>query len=232
MREVLLPSYLASNQTWLDFVDSIDEVFGNEIDPAIAQIRNLRSPIDMSDQVFVVNATPPNPNDPGSYGVLTKLSDPLQFSLDTSIKHNQMLGFSFGNSDVLNPQDHLRIAMFISQYYAQNKGTQSWANFLGFVSNADFVVTNLWTQDYVTFLEDGDSGIGTPVYDGGTWYPTTHVYLEYDPAKFPGIDVSVVIGFFYYFANINLVLAGIVTVIGSTPGPIHMGVDGYIEIEL
>jgi hypothetical protein len=88
----------------------------------------------------------------------------------------------------------------------------------------------LWTEDYINFIEEGAPGIGFPVWDGGLWYPTTHVTLEYDPSAFVSLRPKDVTDFFYYFANINLVLAYITLGIKGTI-KLHTAVEGYIEIE-
>lgn len=51
----------------------------------------------------------------------------------------------------------------------------------------------------------------TPVWQGGTWFPTTHVRVSFDMAKFAGINILSLATFFYEFANYNLVLRDITT---------------------
>ena len=73
----------------------------------------------------------------------------------------------------------------------------------------------LWSSDYKTFLEEGDPSIGTPIWQGGDWFPTTHVRLYFDFFKFQGISATDLGNFFYEFANYNLVLRDIAQVFNT-----------------
>jgi hypothetical protein len=99
------------------------------------------------------------------------------------------------------------VSRFIGQYWFE-KGRGSMIDFLNFCTDTQFGITSLWTQDYVYFLDEGDPGIGTTIFDGGTWYPTTHVRLKVIGAL-AQTDLQSIGAFFYEVANYNLVLDAI-----------------------
>lgn len=219
-RQTYLPEYLKT-PVWEDMVDAIDTTLSNlGIDDARRQLTLLRTPINTSDIVFTEQR---------EAGKLVRIEDIEQLERDSLVKRCNQMGFSFQIGNLLNASDYLRIAMHVGEYYLRNKGTQSWQDFLGFCANAQFQVKVLWTRDYATFFEEGEPGIGFPVWDGGEWYPTTHVALEFDASKF-GIDPESVVALFYYFANINLVL-GYLTLTFNGRLDLKVSANGYIEIE-
>jgi len=198
MREKIFPPYLSA-PVWTDLVESIDKVFSQlDIDDAYRQFQLLRGPINTGDVTYALKRD--------VEGKLVKIDDVEQLERDTLVKLANMLGFSISNSSLLTDDDYIRICQSLGEYYTKNKGTQNWQDFIGFCLNAQFQVLKLWTTDYVTFYEEGDVAIGTPVFSGGTWYPTTHVALEYDAEKFATIARETIEEFFYFFANINIVL--------------------------
>jgi hypothetical protein len=65
------------------------------------------------------------------------------------------------------------------------------------------------SQEYEK-LPEGDPLIGTPIWQGGNWFPTTHVRVTFDGTKFSNVSDSDIVAFFYSFAPYNLVLESIV----------------------
>jgi hypothetical protein len=69
-------------------------------------------------------------------------------------------------------------------------------------------VVQLWTYDYQDFQVKADAG--TPVWEGGDWYPTSHFKLVYDPSV--GFDilndsgVNYILQLIYFLAPIQVVL--------------------------
>ena len=91
-----------------------------------------------------------------------------------------------------------------------SKGLASFLDFISFCLNTAAEYVNLWTQDYISFVPEGDPGIGSPVWNGGTWYPTTHIrVLIIDPGLVNGTTLRNFVRLFYDIANYNLVLEGI-----------------------
>jgi len=192
----LLAPQLEKSKVWRDFAAAVDRVFTDlGIDGARDLLASLRAPLNLKD---VVGA------EPG--GALTALDVIPRAERQTLVRNAELLGFRFYDSAILDAEDYVRLCMFLGQYYDEDKGTARFADFMGFMANVKLQVVPTWTQDYVTFLKEGDPGIGVPVYRGGPWYPTTHVVLSFGLGKFAGVDRNSLIEFFYYFANINLVL--------------------------
>lgn len=218
MRERLLAPQLLKSDVWIDYARKIDQVFGAMgIDDARAKLALLRSPMDLTAVVV------------GDESKVVALDSIPRHERATLIKTADMLGFRFYDQQILDSEDYLRLCLFLAQYYRQDKGTERFADFMGFAANAVFEVVPTWTTDYVEFYKQGDPAIGVPVYKGGPWYPTTHVVLRYDLTKFTGVDRSSLIEFFYYFANINIVLWATELVDLS---PLQLGVTGAAAIEI
>jgi hypothetical protein len=195
-RTILVPEHLEHNQVWEDLMTEVNIAF-TAIDQGISDMGLLRKPIDTGDSIFASNRTA---------GKLTRLDAIRTLERSLTVQSCNNLGFTFKTSNVLDAEDYTRIAINLGAYYASTKGTQGWQNFLAFCLNAVFTVEQLWTTDYVTFVTEGSAG--TPVWDGGAWYPTTHVNLSY-AGEFSGLTSATIQDFFYYFANINLVLESI-----------------------
>lgn len=196
-RGILVPPVLNENPLFTDLADAVDEVFYESgIDPAVQELLTIRQPSTIADSVLLAAQ---------ESGSLIKESDVTKQELETLILQANMLGFRFPQSDLFQLEDFKRICESVGQYYFESEGLESWQDFLGYAFNAEFKVIPTWTENYVDFYEEGDAAIGTPIYEGGTWYPTTHVFLQYDISKFP-FSSSVVAQFFYTFANISLVL--------------------------
>lgn len=191
----LLAPQLSQSQVWMDYANKIDAVFRTMgIDDARAKLALLRSPMNLEGVVA------------GGDSRMIALSEVERHERATLVKTADMLGFRFYDTQILDTEDYLRLCLFLAQYYQQDKGTERFADFMGFASNAVFEVVSTWTTDYVNFVPEGDPSIGVPVHKGGPWYPTTHVVLKYSLSKFTGLERTSVIEFFYYFANINIVL--------------------------
>lgn len=216
-RTLLVPEHLDHNPVWRDLMSAVDEAF-SAIDQGILDMSMLRSPLKTDDAIYTANY---------DAGKLTKLTDVRTLERPLTVQLCNQLGFAFKSSDILNPSDFVRIATNIGQYYATTKGTPGWQNFFAFCLNSVFEVKALWTTDYVTFVEEGSAG--TPIWNGGAWYPTTHVSLFYQTDEFIGVTESIIRAFFYYFANINLILESI-TIDITFPLDTVWGVDAYLEI--
>lgn len=197
-RTKLLSVVLEQNPAWVEMAKSVDAALAESgIDDARVKLQSLRSPINMDDALVRVNS---------ETGILTALSDIERHEKATLVNTAELLGFRFYDQNILSAESYLRLCMSLGQYYSADKGTERFDDFMAFVINDGFTVVNTWTEDYVTFYEEGSGSIGTPVYEGGTWYPTTHVVVRYGLGSLAGVTMEQVYEFFYYFANINLVL--------------------------
>jgi hypothetical protein len=130
----------------------------------------------------------------------------------------KMLGVDF-LSDKLTDDDYYRLVSYVSSYWPAS-GTSQFVNFMGYLKNMRLATTELWSsteagKDYVVFVESGEAG--TPVWEGGTWYPTSHIQMDYDVERFNAPDFKDLTALFYLLAPIHLVLSRFTaTLEGST----------------
>jgi len=156
-------------------------------------------------------------------------------SVELARKLNQ-LGFVYNDIDFLSlptEYDNSDAIQILSDtlggYYIHTKGTKNFADFFGYCFKAIFRVEQLWSyengnDEYPVLLPAGNAGIGTPVWNGGTWYPTSHVNLYYDLAKFGNsLNEQAVKDFFVYISPINLVVAFVILEAAVDMGPMYFG---------
>lgn len=196
-RSILLPPYLYANSLWVEFADSVDEVFGATVDSKIDAISKIR-------QMWVQNPDTELSVLDGSLIDNSKWTVPER---DLVVKQVNMLGMRLRNAGIVSDDAYQTIARFVGEYWF-GKGTQAFADFMSFCLSTDLRVINLWTQDYDTFYREGAVEIGDPVWDAGTWYPTTHVEVIAG-GGLGGLDFTTLQSFFYEIANYNLVLQSI-----------------------
>lgn len=123
------------------------------------------------------------------------------------------------------PDQTVRVMVeHLTRYYAY-KGTDQFAEFLGFINNTRFTLKRQWTTDYKTFYDEPG---GTTWYDGGTWYVTPHVVLTYDATQYTP-DPSDLKAQFYLFAPIHLVLDKLERVLTGSMN-LYVSVVGVREI--
>ena len=162
-------------------------------------------------------------------------------SVEVSRKLNQ-LGFDYDDLDFVTlPSEYENsditqvMSDLIGNYYIHSKGTKSFADFFGYVFKAVFRVEQQWAEDlnddeYHNFQPHGSPLIGTPVWAGGTWYPTSHVKIYYDLVKFGNsLNERAVKDFFLYISPINLVVIAIVLET-ITEGDLYIGGSPAITI--
>jgi hypothetical protein len=165
-------------------------VFGNDFDRNVLELAKLRDFLQLEKGTVVG----------------TKLLDYDNLTLPDAgvlVRTCGMLGFGYPNYDssLFSDEDYLRILQSLSQYY-QQQGTQSFFQFLSFVLNAYYAIEPLWTQDYVNFSSRPQ---GPTVWEGGPWYPTSHVQIILDDNQ-PQASLGRMRLLFDYIAPINLVL--------------------------
>lgn len=116
------------------------------------------------------------------------------------------LGFNV-ISDQITTEDYLRIFESLGIYYPQS-GTVAFLNYIGFIKNVGLTASQLWSYD------NGDARVypalttiyGTPKWEGGTWFPTSHIELEYNIEQQPDLPETEVRSMFFKLAPIHLVL--------------------------
>lgn len=200
-RSDLLVSYLSDNQVWLDLMDAYETVFGADQDRIALQLANLRDFMQLESDIPRVAG-----------GATLDMSNLTLPDHSVLVRSCNMLGFTYPNVDssLFSDEDYLRILQSLSLYYRQ-QGTESFSAFLSFCLNASYQLQSLWTQDYQNFVPAASAG--TPIWDGGSWYPTSHVeiLLDADSTQTIGSSLSRFRQLFDYIAPIHLVLYRIVT---------------------
>lgn len=194
-RSILLPPYLATNQYFVDFMNAVDSVFEPLVDQKTEIIGDLRN-------MWVTN--PALENDQIADSTLIPFEAWSQPERSLLVQQVNALGMKLQSAGVLSNDSYQAIARWVGMYWF-GKGTQSFIDFINYSLSSNLTVTKLWTQDYVNFVPEGDATIGTPIWDGGPWYPTTHVAIIAS-GGLQTLDVQTLITFFYEIANYNLVL--------------------------
>jgi len=220
-RSILLPPYLAQNEYFTDFMDAVDEVFETQVDIPTEIIGDLRN-------MWVTNPTLENNQIAESQ--LVPFDSWSQPEWQLLVQQVNMLGMNLQSASVLSNDNYQAIARWVGMYWF-GKGTESFINFINYSLSTNLAVTKLWTQDYINFVPEGDSTIGTPIWEGGTWYPTTHVNIV-AAGGLQSVDVATLATFFYEIANYNLVLNDIAStynlnistsVLGTTAPVVDIG---------
>lgn len=196
-RSTLLPPYLLVNPYYVEYADSIDAVLGPEVDDKIAIISNIR------------NMWVQNPTTEESVQAHTLIS-PDEWSVPERaivVQQANLLGMKLRNAGVVSDDAYQTITRFVGQYWF-GKGTGAFIEFINYCLSSDLELSLMWTENYVDFFEEGDISIGTPVWDGGTWYPTTHVTITAN-GGLGDLSIFTLQSFFYEIANYNLVLLAI-----------------------
>jgi hypothetical protein len=194
-RSVLLPPYMSQNPYFMDLMNSIDTVFSTQVDAKIdilANIRNMWVSSPAVEQIIVNQELIP----------FSAWPQPERAILS---KQTNLLGMNFQNAGVLSNDAYQQVSRNVGCYWFQ-KGTQAFIEFINYCLGTNLVVVSLWTEDYVTFVPEADAG--TPIWEGGPWYPTTHVQIQ-SFGGFQGLDLVTLNSFFYEIANYNLVLYSI-----------------------
>lgn len=203
-RRVLLPPNMQDVPVWDEMMQFIDRVLKGKIDDPTAWLAQLRYLwIEADSAASQIEA-----------GQLLDLSDFEVPEKEILIRQAHQLGFDFQDSDLINAEDYQRIVRNLAHFW-YSKGKPNFIDFLGFVLNSTMTIQNLWSvqgptyDTYGPMLPEGDAGIGAPVWEGGAWFPTTHVNLLFDPFRFNSPSFAKLINLFYAVANYNLVVENI-----------------------
>lgn len=196
-RSTLLPPYLATNPYYQEYIESVDTIYGPSLDDKISVLSNIRNMwVQNPDMESVIQAH--------------ELMQPELWSTPERaivVKQVNMLGMKLENAGIVTDDAYQTIARFVGLYWF-GKGTESFMDFINYCLSSALRVDTLWTKDYVDFQIEGSSNIGTPIWEGGEWYPTTHVTITAKGGLF-GLDILTLNKFFYEIANYNLVLYAI-----------------------
>lgn len=213
--KTIMPSYIKNTKFFSDLFDAIDEVFDKHVYNQIFLLKNIRNMWLSNPQLEqkIMDAKE-----------LISLEDWTLPSNEVVVKQLNTLGLQLGKSaSLFNNKDYLAFCRFIGQYWYE-KGTGTFMDFVNFCCGADYTFVNAWTKDYSKFYKEGDSAIGTPIWEGGEWYPTTHV--RFVSKNNYNADVHIIAVLFNEIANYNLVLASIEQEFSFGPEPGSEGGEG------
>lgn len=214
-RKILLPPYLSFNPFFSDWMDATDELFDSRVEDKIEILKNLRN-------MWVSN---PDMERKIQAGEMLSQSDWSVPEQNIVLKQLNMLGLQLGVPTVMfDEYSFMNFCRFIGLYWMQ-KGTSTFMDFVNFCTGMQFIIVNCWTQDYKEFLPEGDERIGTPIWEGGKWYPTTHIIFKSINPEFT--DVKMLGQLFYELANYNLVLYAVDSVFNM-----DFQVPGYDDLGL
>lgn len=188
-RSVLLPDSL-NTPFWRTLMDSVDVVWDDTIDSKIKDLYRINESL-LFDTTEEFGLTPAS-----SLNIMDR---------ETAVKKLSSLGLKLRTTEGISNEALTRLCANISMYWF-SKGSRQFIPFLSYTLGVRLSVVQLYTNDYVTFLEEGDVGIGTTIYDGGTWYPTSHVTVYIDPATLVETDLQSLIDVFFAVAPYNLVV--------------------------
>lgn len=214
-RSIVLPPYLSGNAFFKDWLDCMDKLFETSVDDKIDILKNIRN-------MWVTN---PHLEQKVLEQEIIDQDDWSVPEQAIVLKQLNMLGLQLGTPTVMfNEKSFMNLCRFLGFYWLQ-KGTQTFMDFVNFCTGTQFVIRNCWTNDYINFYPEGAEEIGTPIWEGGDWYPTTHVLFQsINPTN---TDVRMLAQLFFQVANYNLVLYAIDSVYNL---PVTNGKQGSFQL--
>lgn len=153
---------------------------------------------------------------------------------ETLVNQSTNLGFDYF-SDTLQDDDYARIVSYVSKFWKLNGGDH-FIKFMGFIKRSRLEIETLWTPMMAHPGEPSESKVPANEFDyyadllrtseylpkiwnnvnfsidgvdkplAGSWYPTSHVEVEYDYFENPAFDKIDITSLFYLMAPIHLVL--------------------------
>lgn len=193
-REILLPEFLKDYPVWLEFARAADELF-QQVDADSETLRRIRETIHLGTvaQIKILQ------------GVALNEEDLTRFDRELLIRSLNLVGCPIQDYSPFSDEQIFRMLQHLPTYW-YSKGSKAVVDFISFVLGVDVEMIPLWSQDYLEFYVEGDAAIGNPVYRGGTWYPTSHVQIGFDPFRFNDMTLRDLVNFFKDMVNYNLVL--------------------------
>ncbi len=226
-----LPVYLSENPVWVALAQAMDTVLGKVLRVPTQQLMSVRD----------VNNYHPS-------ALATKTGVAMLDSSDASWEGEQwnptstrislatMVGMNFYNLAALSDKTiYDQFIKYAVQFYPE-QGTPSWSDYLGFATDTLIEITQLWAQtdstgtQYVNMVPVGDPSIGTPVWAGGTWFPTSH-YDVTVLSNFGTTDIQQLTELLQFVAPINVVFRNIQSQYSSNVTNLYFGLAATIEVE-
>lgn len=222
-----LTTYLADTPAWSQLAEAMDEVLGQIVNDPARKLANIRD----------VNNWHPKALEQ-KHGVAILDGTDRKFEGDEwndptwRVRSAMMLGFNFYNIYSLDTDTYDQFIKMAVQFYPE-QGTNSWVDFLGFATNSLITVTQLWTIDYVNFYPEGNPLIGTPVYAGGEWFPTSHVDIKINANFSSRVSLVDFYDLLIFAAPVNLVFRDVTIEYANVKiDDMQVAMAGYIDITL
>lgn len=237
-RSILLPPYLENNPYFVEFCDSIDQVFDSTVEAPTLALQNLRD----------VWATNKATEEKIANGEMIDFSSWGGVDHATNVQQTNNLGLRISTAEAISDQGYRALSKYIASYWF-GKGKKSAVDFLNYCLGTNITIVPLWTQDYINFSPyPGDSAVvifdptrhtshdyypvnahstvggwgnnrvgtflnnwTTPTVtpDPAAWYPTTHVDIKLPVGN--TVPADVIGRLFYEVSNYNLVIRSIDT---------------------
>lgn len=206
-RRTLLPPYM-HDKYFQDFGNIIDSTFSSLVDDKIETLRSIRKRWVTTPEAEAL-ILDEQMMDSESWPSLER---------DLLVRQVNSLGMYLAAATSFTDESMQNIARFLGKYWWE-RGTYGFIEFMNYVLTANLNMRLLWSQtgpdgvnstEYVnmTLEEEDGSPPGTPMWEGGDWFRTTHVSIISYGSNIP-IPLDALGEFFYEIANYNLVLDGI-----------------------
>lgn len=226
MRKSLLPDFLL-NETWISLLDAVDTVFKTEVDDPAEGLSKIRQTTILSEDAL----------ERLDSGLMIDESHLRSFDKVTNVLSGNLLGFGLQNSDMVTAAQYSRLLRNLSSLW-YSKGTQNLDDFISYAFNSQVLIETMWTKDYQTFLPEGDPGIGFSLFQGGEWYPTSHIQVSYDPTVLTSVSVENLLTLVYELGAYTLVVEKVSTdstipiVNAIEPDPVYPNFPGTESVAL
>jgi hypothetical protein len=126
-------------------------------------------------------------------------NDPIFVAYNT-----RMLGFQVPLNSFSNTQ-YVNLLQSLGTFYQTAGASIQFLNFLAYIENTSFTFLPLWANSTTESILNLTDTPGTPVWEGGTYFPTPFYDLEYSEADYPNLDVQQFVNLLYQISPIYLV---------------------------
>lgn len=214
---ILWPVYMNA-QAWQDLSAVLDEVFGTEVHAFANALFYLRSSflVDYEDGSSTLSpdvAAKVQNRELISAQVFTvydETTERLRLNqLGLPLMNPSVVEIPVGTTPTLINSPVHRLTQNIGAFW-YSKGKASFIDFIAYCMNYQATMNNLWSQDYQTFYQESELPVDyVPIWNGGPWFPTTHVRIALGAVVFDSSQLRSLQALFYDIANYNLVLESI-----------------------
>ena len=225
-----LPQYLHNNPVWLALADASETVLDQGVFTPVQQLLSVRDVNNFHPSALAAKKGTQllDAND-ASFNGVTWNSKTTRVALAT------MLGMNFFNLSTISDNSIYDNFIKYSVQFFPEQGTNSWPNFLGFSTDTLIQITQLWAQldatgtQYVNMTPAGNASIGTPVWNGGTWFPTSH-YDVTVLSNFGTTNLTQLTELLQFVAPINIVFRNVVSEYASNVTNLEYAMSAVVYV--